>query len=102
MLISKIKQLQIGKNIENLEPTVLELGKREYFENLDINFVNENKTFWRTVKPYFSNKNLKNSKIILVENNEIITDNRKNAEIMNNYSLVLNRRGGGGGGFVFF
>ena len=63
--------------------------KREYFENLNINFVNENKTFWKTVKHYFSNKILKNSKIVLMENNEIITDNRKNAEIMNNYFVNL-------------
>ena len=41
--------------------------KREYFENLNINFVNEIKTFWKTVKSYFSNRNLKNSKIVLVE-----------------------------------
>ena len=63
--------------------------KREYFENLNINFVDENKTFWKTVRPYFSNKNLKNSKIVLVENNEIVTDNRKNAEIMNNYFVNI-------------
>ena len=71
--------MQIGKNIED----------KEYFENLNINFVNENKTFWTTVKPYFSNKNMKNSKFFLVENNEIITDNKKNAEIMNNYFVNI-------------
>ena len=63
--------------------------KREYFENLNINFVNENKTFWTTVKHYFSNKNMKHSKIVLVENNEIISDNKKNAEIMNNYFVNI-------------
>ena len=72
-----------------LSVRVTQKVKREYFENLNINFVNENKTFWKTVKPYFSNKNMKNSKIVLVENNEIITDNTKNAEIMNNYFVNI-------------
>ena len=63
--------------------------KREYFEKLNINVVNENKTFWKTVKHCFSSKNLKNSKIVPMENNEIITDNRKNAEIMNNYFVNI-------------
>ena len=65
MFISKIKQLQIGKNIENLETTVrvTKKVKREYFENLNINFVNENKTFWKTVKLHFINKNLKNFRL---------------------------------------
>ena len=38
-------------------------------------------TFWRTVKPFFTDKNKRTEKIILVENNEILTDNKMNAEI---------------------
>ena len=52
--------------------------KREYFENLNIKSVNDNKTFWRTVKPFFSDKNKVNGKkMILVENDEIISDDKK-------------------------
>ena len=32
---------------------------------------------------------MKNSKIVLVENNEIITNNKKNAEIMNNHFVNI-------------
>ena len=63
--------------------------KREYFENININSVNDNKTFWKTVKPFFTDKNKKNGKIILVENNEIIMDNKKNAELMNEYFVNI-------------
>ena len=28
----------------------------EYFQNMDANKVNDNKIFWKTVKPRFSNK----------------------------------------------
>ena len=65
--------------------------KRNYFENLNINSVNDNKTFWKTVKPFFTDKNKKNGKIILVENNEIIIDNKKNAEIMNEYFVNITK-----------
>ena len=30
--------------------------KKEYFQNMDVNKVNDNKMFWKTVKPRFSNK----------------------------------------------
>ena len=30
--------------------------KMEYFQNMDVNKVNDNKKFWKTVKPRFSNK----------------------------------------------
>ena len=64
-------------------------AKKNYLEKLNINSVNDNKTFWRTVKPFFTDKNKKNGKIILVEDNEIVTDNIKNAEIMNEYFVNI-------------
>ena len=63
--------------------------KREYFERLKINSVNDNKIFWKTVKPFFTDKNKKNGKIVLVEDNRIITDNVKNAEIFNEYFVNI-------------
>ena len=63
--------------------------KREYFENLNTNSVNNNKTFWKTIKPFFTDKNKQNGNILLVENNEIIMDNKINAEIMNEYFVNI-------------
>ena len=37
--------------------------KREYFENLNINSVNDNKSFWKTIKPFFTDKNKKMEKL---------------------------------------
>ena len=65
--------------------------KREYFENLNINSVKDNKTFWKTIKPNFTNKSNKSAKIILVENDEIISDNKKIAEIMNSYFVNITK-----------
>ena len=64
-------------------------AKKAYFEKLNINSVNDNKSFWRTVKPFFTDNNKKSEKIILVENSEIVTDNKINAEIMNEYFVNI-------------
>ena len=66
-------------------------AKREYFDNLSLSNITDNKHFWKTVKPFFTNKQHKNPKIILVENDEIINDNKKNAEIMNNYFVNVTK-----------
>ena len=64
-------------------------AKREYFQNLDCQFLNDNKSFWKTIKPFFTSKGLKSSKVLLVENNEIISDNVKVAEIMNDHFINI-------------
>ena len=63
--------------------------KKEYFENLNINSITDNKSFWRTIKPYFSEKTKNMEKIVLVENNEIIMDNNTSSELMNDYFVNI-------------
>ena len=66
--------------------------KREYFQNLNINSINDNKTFCKTVKPFLSNKgNSNQKKIILVENNEIIRDDKKTQILCTNISLMFQK-----------
>ena len=47
----------------------------------------DNKKFWRQVKPFFSDKTPPNSKIILIDDNEIISHPVKCAEVMNNFFI---------------
>ena len=56
----------------NFCKTLLRTTKKEYFSNLDIKKVTDNKTFWRTVVPNFSNKNSKSEKIILNEEGKTV------------------------------
>ena len=65
--------------------------KKEYFQNLNINLLKDNKTFWKTVRPYISDKCDKKSRIILVEKNEIISDDKEVAEIMNDYFVNITK-----------
>ena len=58
---------------------------KQFYENLDVNFVYDNKKFWKQIKPFFSDKSQSFNNITLVENNKIISDPEKCAEIMNNF-----------------
>ena len=63
-------------------------AKKEYFKNINIKSINDNRKFWKIIKPNFANKN-KTQKIILVENNEIIKEDKEIAEIFNNYFVNI-------------
>ena len=47
--------------------------------------VTDNKMFWKTVAPLFSNKSKASNKITLSENEKLITNDQKSAEVFNNY-----------------
>ena len=41
--------------------------KKDYFNNSNIKNITDSKAFWKTTKPYFSDKGLKTSSLILSE-----------------------------------
>ena len=57
-----------------------------FFNSLNTSVVSNNRKFWKTVKPLFPNKRNYGNKIRLVENEEIICDDTKVAEELNNFS----------------
>ena len=58
--------------------------KREYFDKLNVKTTT--KPFWKTCKPCFSNKHSHgSSKITLIENDRIISENNKIAKTFNTY-----------------
>ena len=50
---------------------------------MNVKDIVDNKQFWRTVKPLFSDKTKSNEKITLVEDETVITQDEKNAELLN-------------------
>ena len=67
-------------------------AKKKYFQNLDMNDITDNRTFWKTVKPWFTSEGIKGTKnIILVEKGEIISDNTKVTKVMNNYFVDITK-----------
>ena len=62
---------------------LLRKTKKDYYANLNVNDIVDNKQFWRTVKPLFSDKTKSNEKITLVEDETVTTKDEKNAEFFN-------------------
>ena len=59
--------------------------KKRYYNKLNLKLLKNNKTFWKTIKPLFSEKSIKSKKIVLVENDEILTSENEVSEIMNTF-----------------
>ena len=71
--------------------SLLRKTKKAYFEKLNIKEIGDNKTFWKTTWPYFSDKDNKSSKITLVENNIVIADKKRVSELMNKYFINITK-----------
>ena len=63
--------------------------KRNYYNNLDISLVTDNKKFWKTVKPFFSDKSQSKNKIVLIEDETIISNDLEVAETMNEFFVSV-------------
>ena len=63
--------------------------KKKYYNNLDLNILQDNRTFWQRIKSLFSEKNKTIAKtIVIVDNNDKqITDNKMVAEKLNNFLI---------------
>ena len=54
--------------------------KHSYFNSLDSKNITDNKKFWKTVKPYFSDKSTSRDRITLIENDEILSSDKEISE----------------------
>ena len=65
---------------------LLRLEKQKHYESLDISKITDNKTYWKTLSPLFSNKSyLTNSRIAPLENGVILSEEAKVADIFNEF-----------------
>ena len=65
--------------------SLLRKTKRRHYTNLNHKDIADNKQFWKTVKPLLSDKSKSKEKIILVEDNEIINEDKDNAGRLNSF-----------------
>ena len=63
--------------------------QKNYFYNLEISLVTENKKFWKIVKPFFSDKSQSKNKIVLIEDETIIYNDVEEAETMNEFFVSV-------------
>ena len=76
------------KKQKNFTNRLLKKEMIKYWGNLDMKNYTDNKKFFDTVKPLFSKSILGKQKITLVENNDIITEDKEVAEKFNQYFIT--------------
>ena len=64
---------------------LLRKTKRECFANIKINNIADNKKFWQTVKPLFSDKINHRETINLIDNEVTLSNDEEIAETFNKY-----------------
>ena len=73
------------KRQRNMCVFLLKNAKKTYFGNLKPSKISDNKNFWKTVNPLFSEKGVSTDKITLIENKGIVSDDKHVAEIFNDF-----------------
>ena len=65
--------------------------KKTFYSTLDPKLITDNKKFWKTVKPLFSEKKIISNKITLLEGDKVITAVAEVAETMNSFFSNVNK-----------
>jgi hypothetical protein len=81
------ENIEAFKKYRNFCVSLLRKEKKKFYNNLDISIMSDNKKFWKYIKPLFSGKSKSKSKITLINGEEIISDEQKVAETLNNYFI---------------
>ena len=70
---------------QNYCVSLVRKAKKSCYSNLDHKKIVDNKTFWKTIKPLFTDKGVNHDNITLVENEETVSDNKEISETLNNF-----------------
>ena len=76
----------------NLCVTLLRKSKKQYYQNLSVENVCDNKKFWKVVKPLLSNKIMSSEKIALVEGTKNFKNGKETAKVLTMVGAFLKYR----------
>ena len=71
------------KKQQNLCTNLLRKSKQNYFGQLDMKHLNDNRKFWKIIKPFRRRNEL--IKMMIIEKDKLLSEERPIAEVMNNY-----------------
>ena len=78
------------KKQRNYCVNLLKKRKKEHYTNLDLSIFKDYKTFWKNIRPLFSDKQkVRQRNITLIENDSVISENSAVAEKLNNYFIEV-------------
>ena len=94
-LRERTKESKVAYNKQrNICVSLLRKSKIDYFANLDTKIMKDNRKFWKTVNPLFSEKSYSKESISLINNDGLITENEDLAKTFNNFfSNIVNKLG---------
>ena len=75
------------KKIRNYCVNLLRRSKKRYYNNLNTKDIMDNKRFWKTIKPLFTEKAKHTQNITLIEKNVLITEKENGAEKFNSFFI---------------
>ena len=70
---------------QNYCVSLLRKSKREYDSSLDVKNINDNKTFWKTLKTFLLDKATSTQKITLIDNDKIAKNDGDIAGVLNTF-----------------
>ena len=73
------------KKQRNSRVKLVKPAKENSWNNFDVKKITDNKPFWKTIKPNFTDKTLKDERIALVEDGNISSEEPDLAKLFNNY-----------------
>ena len=79
------KSFKAYKKQKNFCSRLYKKERKRFFNNLNRFFVTDNKLFWKTIKPFFSNKVNYGSQIKLAEKDEVLQDDDLIAKELNKF-----------------
>ena len=90
-LLNKLRKFNCSENQltckrqRNYSVKLLKRSKKDFYNNLNVKKVTDNKHFWRNIKPNFTDKILNDEKITLVEDGKVITAEMDLAKIFKDH-----------------
>ena len=94
-LRERTKESKVAYNKQrNICVSLLRKSKRDYSANLDTKIMKDNRKFWKTVNPLFSEKSYSKESISLINKDGLITENEDLVKTFNNFfSNIVNKLG---------
>ena len=82
---SIVEKMSKYKNHKNFCSKLYKIERKKFYSQLDIKNITDNKLFWKTMKPFLREKCTYVSKISLVYDDNVISDDQELADTFNNF-----------------
>ena len=82
---STVENMKIYKKQKNFCSRLYKKERNKFYSELDIKNITDNKLFWKTMKPFLSDKCSQASKISLVQKGNVISDDQELGRTFNSF-----------------